>query len=119
MTSKEEFDELAEMHGFDITKWKNGNYKNAITTAVFSMWNEKQLELNELGAEYTTLLIEAHEKAQWVETFRNINMEMRDEVKRLREAIKEVDVLIRHGLPVDKTTPAWGMIKKILYKEPE
>lgn len=39
-----------------------------------------------------------------------------EKIAQMLEAIKEVDVLIRNNLPVDKTTPAWGMIKKILYK---
>ena len=48
MNNIKEFETWATECGFDISQWKNGVYKISTTTLIFSMWQEKQREIDAL-----------------------------------------------------------------------
>ncbi|HEU4854380.1 MAG TPA: hypothetical protein VFS89_03730 [Nitrosospira sp.] len=91
-------------------------YASAATNNALDGWLARQPEIDALMYDNSIQREACRALGRMVSELRDDKTALKAEVEQMLEAIKEVDVLIRNNLPVDKTTPAWDMIKKILYK---
>ena len=93
MTAIKEFETWATECGFDITKWKNGVYKISATTLIFSMWQEKQREIDALKHKLAVTDDGFRAAEALLKSLSSENAALKAEVERLRGLLHDLPPL--------------------------